>query len=56
MKSPIPTETAILSVAGMELNIASRTLVIESMMNMIPSTNTAVSAISQESPMPIQTV
>ena len=46
-KRPMPTLTADLSVIGMALKIASLTLVTESIMNMIPSTNTAASAIVQ---------
>ena len=52
MKRPIPTETAILSVAGMALKIASLTLVRERMMKIRPSAKTAVRAICQEYPIP----
>ena len=48
MKRPIPTETACFSVIGMELKIASRTLVRESRIKMIPSTKTATRACCQE--------
>ncbi len=56
MKRPIPTETACFNVIGMELKIASRTLVRESRMKIIPSANTATRACSQEYPMPRTTV
>ena len=56
MNNPMPAETARLSGMGMELKMASRTLVRESAMKMRPSTNTAASAICQEYPMPPTTV
>ena len=52
MKRPIPTDTALLRVRGIALKIASRTLVADSRMKMIPSINTANSAVCQETPMP----
>ena len=48
MKRPIPTETAILRVAGIALKIASLTLVRERTTKIRPSTKTAVRAICQE--------
>ena len=56
MNRPMPTDTAILRVDGMALKIASLTLVRDRMINMMPSTNTAVRAISQLRPMPMHTV
>ena len=48
MNRPIPTETATFSCAGMALKIASLTFVMERMMKMMPSINTAVNAACQE--------
>ena len=53
---PIPTLTAAFKFFGIALKIASRTLVSERMINIIPSTNTAVSATSQLYPIPRTTV
>ena len=47
MKSPNPTETPSFRLGGIALKIASRTLVKDKRMKMIPSTNTAANAISQ---------
>ena len=47
MKRPIPAETAFFRVIGMALKMASRTLVRDKTMKMIPSTKTAAKAISQ---------
>ena len=47
MKKPIPTDTAIFSCFGMELKMASRTLVTDMPMKMRPSMNTAVKATCQ---------
>ena len=47
MKRPIPTETPTLSVVGIALKMASRTLVRDRMIKMRPSTKTAVRAVSQ---------
>ena len=48
MKSPMPTDTASLSEAGIALKIASRTFVRDRTMKITPSTKTAVRACSQE--------
>ena len=56
IKRPIPTDTACFRFIGMELKIASRTLVRESRIKMIPSANTAASACCQEYPIPRTTV
>ena len=56
MNRPIPTETARFKGRGMELKIASRTLVRERIMKMIPSINTAKSATCQEKPIGPHTV
>ena len=45
IKSPIPTDTACFRFIGMELKIASRTLVRESRIKMIPSANTAAQCL-----------
>ena len=56
MKSPMPAETPILSVLGIELTTSSRTLVQVSTMKITPSTNTAASATCHGMPMPRTTV
>ena len=56
MNKPIPADTPVLSDIGIELNIASRTLVRESKIKMIPSTNTAARANCQDAPIPNTTV
>ena len=48
MNRPMPTETPFLSVSGMALKIASRTLVSDRTMKIRPSMNTASSATCQE--------
>ena len=48
MKRPMPADTAFFRLMGMALKMASRTLVRDRTMKMIPSTKTAASAISQE--------
>ena len=48
MNSPMPAPMAFLSVWGMQLTMASRTLKKVSSMNMMPSTNMADSAHRQE--------
>lgn len=53
---PIPTDTAFLSVDGIELNIASLTPNRDKIMNKIPSKNTAVRANCQGWPIFITTV
>ena len=56
MNKPIPAETPVLSDIGIELNIASLTLVNDKAMNINPSTNTAANANCQEAPIAPQTV
>ena len=56
MKSPMPAETPILSVLGIELTTSSRTLVQVSTMKITPSTKTAASATCHGMPMPRTTV
>ena len=53
---PIPADTAYFKFIGIELKICSRTLVRDRARKMIPSTNTAASAISQVYPMERTTV
>ncbi len=55
MKSPIPTGIAFLMVLGILFTINSRTLKKVRIRNIIPSINTAVSAICQEYPSPSTT-
>ena len=50
IKIPIPAVTACFILSGIELTTASRTLNSVKNINIIPSTNTAESAISQETP------
>ena len=52
MKRPIPTDTPFFNCKGMALKIASRTLVKERTIKIIPSMNTARSASCQLYPMP----
>ena len=47
MKKPIPTDTATFNCTGIALKIASRTLVSDMMIKIIPSTSTAVNATCQ---------
>ncbi len=56
IKSPIPAVTAYFIVSGIQLTTASRTLVTESIMKIIPSTKTAVSATCHGTPMAPHTV
>ena len=56
MNKPIPALTPFLSEDGIALNIASRTFVSESTINIRPSTNTARSATFHEYPIFAQTV
>ena len=56
MNSPIPPVTANFMLTGIEFTTASLTLNKVNIINMIPSTNTAVKAISQGTFIPITTV
>ena len=56
MKIPMPTDTACFKFMGMALKMASRTLVRDKMMKMIPSINTAARAICQVYPICSTTV
>ena len=56
MNNPIPPETANFKFFGIALTTASRTLKSDKIINIIPSTNTAVNAICQLTPIPITTV
>ena len=56
INSPIPTDTACFRFIGIALKIASRTLVRDNRIKIIPSTNTAASACCQLYPMPRTTV
>ena len=56
MKMPIPAETPILSVFGIEFTTSSRTLVHVSRIKMIPSMNIAASATCQGIFIPSTTV
>ena len=56
INKPIPLVTPYFSAGGMQLKIASRTLVRDKIIKIIPSTNTAASAICQEYPICATTV
>ncbi|MPN58290.1 hypothetical protein SDC9_205993 [bioreactor metagenome] len=56
MNKPIPPDTANFIFTGIAFTTASRTLNNDKNMKIIPSTNTAVKATSQDTPIPKTTV
>ena len=56
IKRPIPTDTPFFRETGMALKIASRTVVRDRMIKIIPSQNTANSAVCHGTPMLATTV
>ena len=56
INKPIAPDTARFIVTGKEFTTASRTLHNDKIINIIPSTNTAVKAMCQLTPIPITTV